>query len=541
MHGELLGSVLLVLAVGLGVALVASRFGISTLIAYLITGALVTGFGLVEHSQDMHTLGELGASLLLFSLGMEMDLPGMRKRLRQVLIGATLQIGLTIAAGFALMRLLDTPWQIALTMGCCLALSSTLMVLRALDEGGLRHKEAGQTVLGLLLTQDFCLAPLLIVLSLLVPSEENQAPLWLPAVSGVLLVICTVALRRVFISRMFNKVAAAKIPELEVAFSITIAIGAAMLTELGGLGAAVGAFCAGLAMGGDEHRHAIETATRPLQGLLAILFFIGVGLQFDVSYVISHLPLVIGGLVVAIVVKACLAGFAMRLSGLSVKEAIGAGIMVGQVGEFSFVLAASGPLDADTYKFVISVACLSLALTPLLISTGTRFLPKSQLSGIMKRGETIVIAGLGPVGNTVVEALHQQDLPLLLVDRNPKLLEPWADTEGISMVQGRIEVMDDWLGQLGERPRVVVLTFPIPDTSAVVAERLRAIDPQLTIIARTPFQRQIPTLKQAGVRYVLCDEMAAADALGPLLSEALQESDRRTTTRILRIATSARS
>jgi len=92
---------------------------------------------------------------------------------------------------------------------------------------------------------------------------------------------------------------------------------------------------------------------------------------------------------------------------------------------------------------------------------------------------------------------------------------------GIKCHEGRIEDMEDWLPELGERPKVVILTFPIADTSAVVADRLRRMDPNLTIIARSPFLAQVPTLTNAGVQHVICDEEATAAALAPLVRKAL--------------------
>ena len=101
-------------------------------------------------------------------------------------------------------------------------------------------------------------------------------------------------------------------------------------------------------------------------------FFVSIGLQFDAGFVLSNLPLVILALVVSVVLKAVIAAFALRLAGLSTRSAIGGGLMVGQIGEFSFVIAANGyqggtgPIDETVYRLIIAVACLSLAVTPLL-------------------------------------------------------------------------------------------------------------------------------------------------------------------------------
>lgn len=523
MHDAGLAAMTLLLALGLPIVLIARRLGVSALVAYLIAGAIASGLSLAT-ADEIHALAETGASLLLFTLGLEMDLPDMRKRLRQIVIAAVGQLGSTIVGGALVMRLLGVDWATAFAIGMCLGLSSTLMVLRALEERRLRHRDEGRTVLGLLLAQDICIAPLLVIIAILFPGQSGT-PIWLPLVGGVGVIMAVILLRRVFASKVIARIQAAQMPELEVAFAVVVALGSALLADELGLGAAVGAFAAGLAMGGDEHSHGIEVATRPLQGLLGIVFFISIGLQFDLNFVMSNLPLVLGALAVSVLLKAALAGLALRLAGLSLRSAIGAGIMVGQVGEFSFVLATavarSGGLDAVTYNLIISVAVLSLALTPFLIAIATRLLPRSSLESVRDRGSAIVVAGLGPVGNSVVEAVHAAGLPLLLVDRNQRLLDPWQNVEDVIAHQGRIEDMEDWMPILGTRPRAVVLSFPIADTSALVAERLKSMDPELLIVARSPFRAQVSGLRAAGVTHVICDEDAATEQLKPILAEAL--------------------
>jgi CPA2 family monovalent cation:H+ antiporter-2 len=342
----------------------------------------------------------------------------------------------------------------------------------------------------------------------------------------VLCLVLTVVSRRVLASVLLSRVRALALPELEVAFAVIVALGAAWLTDAAGLGAAVGAFCAGLALGGDEHRHAVESSTRPLQALMAIVFFASMGVLLDPSYMVANPLLVIGSLAATLVVKAALACAALRIAGLGKRAAVGGGIMTAQLGEFSFVLAASAFGHSkdyhDVYQLAVTVTCLSLVATPLLVAWAVRFLPRSPIEGIKRTGDTIVVAGLGPVGNTVVEALRDQGHPLLLVDRNRNLLKPWAEAPGVRTHLGRIEDMEDWLPVLGHRPALVVLTFPIADTSALVTARLRSLDPLLVIIARSPYDGQVDLLHRAGAQFVICDERETTRALLPMLSEALE-------------------
>jgi uncharacterized protein YbjT (DUF2867 family) len=178
----------------------------------------------------------------------------------------------------------------------------------------------------------------------------------------------------------------------------------------------------------------------------------------------------------------------------------------------------------DLYQVILAATVLSFLAMPGITWLAGRFLPRSRSDLITAHGETVVVGGLGPVGNTVVQSLRSLGLPLLLVDRNPHLLAPWDDADGIRCHQGRMEDMDDWLPALGHRPALVVLTYPIADASALVAQRLREIDPRLVIVARAPYESQIEILERAGVRHVICDERETARALLPLLLAAIEST-----------------
>lgn len=532
-----LTAVLLLLALCLPLVALARRLRVGALAAYLLTGVAVglisrftPGFHHLGHD-ELRPFAEAGASMLLFGIGLELELGGLRSRLVPILVGGIGQIGLTVAAGALVTSLIGLPWQEAVAIGCCLAMTSTLFLLRGLEEHGLRHRVEGQVVIGLSLLQDLALAPMLVLIALAVPGAKH-APLWQIAAGLTLFILLTVLARKILAGVLISRLRSLQAPELEVAFAVLAALGAALVADRLGLGAAVGAFSAGLALGGDS-RVGVETAVRPLQGLLAIVFFASMGMLFDPIFVWRNLGLVLAATAISLVVKSLLAALALRLARLSWRSALGGGIITGSIGEFAFVLAAAAFGDSqdarirDLYQLVVAVSCLGLLSTPLLVRLAVPLLPRSPLERITDHGDTIVVAGLGPVGNTVVQALRERGHPLLLVDRNPRLLAPWMDVPGIRCKVGKIEDMDDWLPHLGHRPAMVLLTFPVADTSALVATRLGILDPDLPIVARSPYQAQVDFLHASGVRHVICDETATAAALAPLLDEVLNEARQR--------------
>lgn len=525
-----LGAILAVLALGLVIVSVFQRLGVSALVAYLVTGALAgpSGLGLVERAA-LEPLAQVGAALLLFSLGLELDLGAVRRRWRATLVASATQIGLTIVAGAAVAMLAGLPLPSAVAIGACLAMTSSIVLMRALEERRLRQRDEGQLALSVSLMQDLAIGPLLVVLALLAP-VGHPAPAWQLLAGVLLFAIGTALLRRALASRLIARVRANKLPELEAAFAVTVALGAAVIAERLGLGAAFGAFAAGLGLGSHASRDAVALSTRPLTGLTAICFFAAMGALFDARFIAAHWEQVGALLAIALVIKAPLAAVAVRLAGLPWRPAIGTGLLLAQVGEFAFVLAAAAFArsdDPDTrhlYDLVVATTCISLASAPLLTRLARPFLPIVDLAALARTGDTVVVAGLGPVGNSVVGTLRAQGVPLLLVDRNEALLAPWQGVPGIRTHRGRIEDMEDWMPELGHRPPLIVLTFPIADASAAIARRLRELDPGLRILARAPYTAQVPMLHEAGVHEVICDEEETARALLPKLARLLADS-----------------
>ncbi len=532
MDNGLFGAVLLLLAVGLPLVVLMHRLRAGALAGYLLTGAVLGTIGRywepfsAVNPANLAPLAEIGAVLLLFTLGLEFDLRALRPQLRQLAIGAPVQIGLTVMVGTLAGMAVGLSPGAAVAIGCCLAMSSTLFILRGLDERGMRHRPEGRLAVSMSLAQDISVAPMLLLLSLVLPASAPK-PWWWIVAGMVVFALGTLWFRRVLAGLFIDRLKGLQVPEVEVAFAVVVALGASWLADHAGLGAAFGAFCAGLALGGTGHRESVHASVRPLQGLMAILFFAAMGVLFDPAFVAANPLQVVVALAVSVVAKVVLAAVALRLAGMRARTALGAGLLVGSFGEFSFIIAGAAfggttdPHLQHLYNLAIAVTCLGLALTPFLTVLAVRFLPRSPLEAVSALGDTVVVAGLGPIGNTVVAALRSRGHPLLLVDRNRRLLDPWEGITGITCHLGRIEDMDDWLPTLGHRPVLVVLTFPIADTSALVARRLHELDPLLVIVARSPFLAQCDLLRAAGVRHVICDEAAVADALTPVLDQAL--------------------
>jgi Kef-type K+ transport system membrane component KefB len=524
-HGTAL---LLLLGLGLPGALLFQRLGLSALVAYLVAGC-IAGPGVLGwiDADSLGPLAQVGAALLLFTLGLEMDPDAARQHLRQTVVAGSVQVVGTIIAGAALALAVGFDFRLGVALGACIAMSSTLLLFRALDDRRLRTRAEGQVTVSVSLFQDIALGPILLILSFLIP--VGHRPAWWIMLLGLIAVIgLTIGLRSMLASRLVARVRSARLPELEVALAVVFALGMATLSERCGLGAALGAFCAGLAFGGNESRQTALAATTSLGALTGIFFFAATGAMFDPAWAWANAGMVLGALAVSVAVKAAIAAAALRLAGMPLRTAVGCGILLGNIGEFSFILAGAAFAGSDEpqvqalHRLIIAVTFLSFLLMPLIAWLAGRFLPRSSLETITNHGSTVVVAGLGPVGNTVVGLLRARGLPVMLVDRNENLLKPWRGAPGIACFRGPVEDIDQWLPLLGHRPSLVVLAFPVADTSAVVTRRLRQLDPGLVVIARAPYIAQIEVLRAAGAQEVICDEEATGNALEGPLQRALR-------------------
>ncbi len=524
-HGTAL---LLLLGLGLPGALLFQRLGLSALVAYLVAGC-IAGPGVLGwiDAESLGPLAQVGAALLLFTLGLEMDPAAARQHLRPTVVAGSVQVVGTIIAGAALALAVGFDFRLGVALGACIAMSSTLLLFRALDERRLRNRAEGQITVSVSLFQDIALGPILLVLSFLIPVGDRPA-WWVMLLGMIAVVAVTIGMRQALASRLVSRVRAARLPELEVALAVVFALGLATLTERCGLGAALGAFCAGLAFGGNESRQTALAATTSLGALTGIFFFAATGAMFDPAWAWANAGMVLGALVVSVAVKAAIAAAALRLAGMPIRTAVGCGILLGNIGEFSFILAGAafaGSTDPQVlalHRLIVAVTFLSFLLMPLIAWLAGRFLPRSSLETITDHGSTVVVAGMGPVGNTVVGLLRARGLPVMLVDRNENLLKPWRGAPGIACFRGPVEDIDQWLPLLGHRPSLVVLAFPVADTSAVVTRRLRQLDPGLVVIARAPYIAQIEVLRAAGAQEVICDEEATGNALEGPLQRALR-------------------
>jgi CPA2 family monovalent cation:H+ antiporter-2 len=415
--GDLTGIALVVsVAVISGLVLTALRQ--PPLVGYVLAGVVLGpgGFGVISDDTSIERFADLGVLMLLFVLGMELSLRAFVATLRTALLCTAVQIAVALGIGFALAAAFGRSHEQALLLGFMTALSSTAVAVKVLDDIGELRTAVGQVAVGVLIAQDLAAVPMLIVIDAL--GGDGEVDIWLGF--KVAVAVAIVAALIVFFSRRQRVTLPATawlrgkrdlVPPAALAFCFT----AAAVSGVAGLSPAYGAFVAGLVIGNSTDRAVAVRASRPIENVLMILFFLSVGLLLDLRLILDNLGLVLTWLLAVTLVKTVVNVGTLHLLGEPWQRAFPAGVAMGQVGEFSFVLAAAGVtagiLDGTSYRLAIAVIALSLLISPLWLVSARRF------HDVAAHGVAGLGAALGQVYAGEITALGRISLALRLTGR----------------------------------------------------------------------------------------------------------------------------
>ena len=505
----------------LGAAVIAvplSRaLGLGAIIGYLAAGLVIGpfGLGLVRDPETILHFAELGVVLMLFLVGLELE-PRRLWALRRPIFGwgSAQVLGCAAVLGFAGWAL-GAPWKLALVAALGLALSSTAIALQVMEERNMLATSSGQAGFAILLFQDVAAIPILALIPLLGGvAQPDDGNAWIEAARALGVVLAIVLGGRLLLRPLFRWIARSNTPEIFTAASLLLVVGTAALMQAAGLSMALGAFLAGVLLAESEYRRELETDVEPFKGLLLGLFFIAVGMSVDFDALLRQPLLVLGLLLAFLAIKGLVLWGLARAIGLPWQERPVFALLLGQGGEFAFVVfqAAAGArvLDAETTSLLIGAVALSMLLTPLLLVAFDRWvLPRyaqvEQRSDMPLLEEPqdapIIIAGFGRYGQIVGRALFAQGLQCTVLEHDADMIEAIRPF-GFRVFYGDATRLDVLRVAGAEQARVLVLAVDDIAQSLRIAELVREHFPQLEIVARA---RDVPhwnALRDRGVMLV---------------------------------------
>lgn len=534
---EFLLQIVLLLGLAMLFGILAQRLRQNAVIGYLVAGIALgpRTFGFVEDPDSVAVLAELGVALLLFTIGLEFSWRRLREFGSSAALLGILQITVTIVVGGGLATLAGLTPQAAFVCAAALAMSSTAVVLRLLIERAELDSPHGRNALSILLMQDLAVVPLLIMVSVFADGASGAgalAELGLSLLKSIALIAAFFVVIRYLLPLIITQASTAQNRDLPVVLAIAVSLGCSWSAHAVGLSPILGAFAAGILLADLEFSEQIRADVMPLRAAFVTLFFASIGMLAAVPSVLGIVYAIALALFI-FVLKAAIITVVALLLRKPLTIALQTGIVLAQIGEFSFVLAQiavnKGVLDSGLFDLLLSSAVLMLLLTPYMIQYAEpighwiagMIIPSRRrrmaLDRFEKRTEAkqqkgrVIVVGFGPAGQAVCAALKSRNIPYFILEMNYR-------TVSSCRVHEPIEIGDATQPEILEHAGVrlasaVVVSIPDPGIARTVISQCRMIAPQVPVLVRARYSLFASTLLDAGAATIVDEEHVVGETL----------------------------
>ena len=521
-----LRDLVILVAVAIPVVIIAQRLRVPTVVGFLLTGIAIgpNALGLVAQPDSVAALAEVGVVLLLFAIGLELSLSRIVRMGQWVVRGGGVQVLLTVAVVAGAALALGTALRLAIFFGALFALSSTAIVLKLFNDRGELDSPHGRVVVAILLFQDLCVVPLMLVTPLLAGNATSAANATRTIILSFVVVATLILGGRLFVPRALRKIAELRNREIFTLSVVFIGLGAAYVTSAFGMSLALGAFLAGLIISESDYGLQALSDVLPFRDTFSGIFFISVGMLLDLRYVSAHLIAVLSTTIAVIVVKILIVMAVVRLLKRSIRVGVMSGFALAQVGEFSFVLAGSGValglLGADEYQLFLGASVLSMLAAPFVIGAADRvaewatrtskrvpvMIPTMEMPAVRALRDHVIIIGYGLNGHNLALALTSAQIPFVVLEQNGQLVRR-ARLERVPIFFGdgtRAEVLE----KVGiEHARVLVFAIAAPAEERRGVAVARHLNGHVRIVVRTRYVSEIEELRRLGADEVVPEEL----------------------------------
>ena len=521
-----LRDLVILVAVAIPVVIIAQRLRVPTVVGFLLTGIAIgpNALGLVAQPDSVSSLAEVGVVLLLFAIGLELSLSRIVRMGQWVIRGGGTQVLATIAAVAGIALALDTPVRLAFFFGALFALSSTAIVLKIYNDRAELDAPHGRIAVAILLFQDLCVVPLMLLAPLLAGTAANIGASVRTILLSVVVVAVLVMGGRLAVPRALRRIAELRNREIFTLSVVFIGLGAAYVTSAFGMSLALGAFLAGLIISESDYGLQALSDVLPFRDTFSGIFFISVGMLLDVRYVATHLGTVVSVAAGVMVLKALIVVGVVRLLKRSMRVGILAGLGLAQVGEFSFVLAGTGLtlglLGPDQYQLFLGASVLSMLAAPFVIGAADRIgewattatnrpnviIPTTEMPAVRALLDHVIIVGYGLNGRNLARALESAGIPYVVLEQNGQLVRR-ARLERTPIFFGdgtRAEVLE----KVGvDHARVLVFAIAAPADERRGVAVARHLSNTVRIVVRTRYVSEIEELRRLGADEVIPEEL----------------------------------
>ncbi|GGE88622.1 cation:proton antiporter domain-containing protein [Massilia psychrophila] len=529
------------------------RLRINQVLGFLAVGALLGPFGLglmadqvpwlayltFPRVEGVTVLAELGVMFLMFMIGLELSAARLWSLRRWVFGAGSAQVIISAALIGAAVLMLGQRADTAIILGLVLSLSSTAVVMQLMTEQRSSASRLGQATFSILMLQDLAVVPLLILIGVMTKGGAAGADMTTLVLMALAKAAAAIALIYLVGGRvirpLFRSFARHHQPDVFMALILLSTLGIAGLSAAAGLSMALGALIAGLLLAETEFKHEVELMIEPFRGLLMGLFFMTVGMGMDAREILNS-PLWLACAVLGLVaIKATVIAVLMRVGGLSWGRAIEGGLLLGQGGEFAFIVigyaSAGGLVDPALGQRVMLAVGISLFVTPMLAKLGRALGDRWELrvhagATLLENGDLaaargrIIIAGFGRVGQMLGKLLTQQGIGYIAFENDARLASE-LHQQGLPVYFGNAARAELLRRVHAHEAPAIVLTMDHPQSALQAVRGIRREFPDIALFARARDEQQARLLKLAGATVVVPETFEASLQLSAFVLESL--------------------
>lgn len=551
-----LNELLLVLMMATAAAILFEKLRLPAILGFLLTGVIIGphGLGILSNGEHIRSLAELGVVLLMLTIGLEFSFDRLRGMQNIAVLGGALQILISIVLSLAFGWWRGWSFYEGFCLGSVIALSSTAIVLKYLMDRGEIDTPHGRIAISILIFQDLAVVPLMIFLSAFGHSMGSVGvELSFALMKTVLLLASAFIFSRFLLPQLLHRVAVIRNREILFLFSVVVCLGMAWLSAALGLSMAIGALLAGFMFANTNFSHQLIGDIIPFRHLFVSIFFVSIGLLFNLTFFFQHIGLVFLVMSLVLFINFFIITLIIMAFGFPPRVAVVTGIILSQIGEFSFLLIemarGSGHISQELYQVLLSTAFMTMLMTPLMFASiplVLKILGKFIIFGVPPKdwlrtdrvltslSGHVILCGFGPTGRDLANAFVTEKIPFVVIEMNPfKVRE--AKKLHMKVVYGDAsnrEVMK----RVGiARAKAVVVSFPDTLGMTQIIRVVQDLNPSVTLAVRTRYESQTAHLYELGADIVVMEEWEASHELNRVVLEQLDVSAERVEQHLNRI------
>lgn len=528
-----MNNILLYIIITLGISIVVNLFlkkiGISQIIGYIITGAIIVyAFDLKAaiHSHELGMVGEFGIVFLMFTIGLEISLTKMGAMKKEIFVNGFMQVGVTSLVMYTLAYyIFNLNETSSVIIALAFSLSSTAVVLSYLKSSKEIHTVYGQNATGILIFQDIAVIPILIFIGFL--TNEGNEGIYIilehTIFSAVVVIGLLFVVGKRVVSWLLHFSSSSEVDELFMGSVLFIVVGASLFAYYMGFTYSLGAFVAGMIIAETKYYHKVEADIAPFKDILLGTFFITVGMKIDVSLFIDNLFLVIGMFILVLILKTFIMFILLRLS-YATSTSLKSALALSQVGEFSFVIFAvaslGGIINDELVSLLVLIVIFSMVITPFFIikinDIVKIFIKEKEIVVGMASLNTIqdhvVVCGYSVVGKFVVSHLEEMDIPYIVVDNSNKHIKEALDN-GIKAYLGDASKLPILNALHIEKAAAIIVTLDNIDKKRLICEAVLKHSRNANLIVKIISLEEKKKLKDLDITVVVDGKMEVARVL----------------------------